>query len=58
MLTPVLIVMQAGGGHSMAPGGQGRAGKVGRGSEDAVQDLPGVPPEAVGQRGPLVALAL
>ena len=51
--------MQVGGGHSMAPGVQGGAGSVeGHLQRLAVQDLPGQPPEVMGQRGPLAHLAL
>ena len=42
----------------MAPSGQAGAGDMEPCAEDTVQGVPGVSPEAVGQRGPLVALAL
>lgn len=58
LLSRDLTVMQASGRHSMAPSWQGRAGEVGSCAEDAVQNFSGVAPEAVGQRGPLVVVAL
>ena len=58
LLSRDVTVMQASGRHSMAPSREGRAGEVGSFAEDAVQDFSGVAPEAVGQRGSLVVVAL
>ena len=49
---------QAGGGHCMAPRAQGGGGQVGPHAVVRVQDVPGLPAEAVGLGRPLAHLAL
>lgn len=50
--------LQAGGGHGMAPRDAQRARQVEPHPAEDLRDLPGQPAQAVGERGPLVDLAL
>ena len=54
----VMPVLQAGGGHGMAPRAQGGGGQVGPHAVVRVQDVPGLAAEAVGLGRPLAHLAL